>query len=77
MVHHDTNLYDLEVRSGTKAAVIHTTSNYLFWDLTIPSDHDFYITTTVTAILAHNFGGGRPPSLSPPSAGRQGAFNQA
>ena len=31
------------------------------WDLTIPADHDFYIDTTVSAVLAHNCGD--PPGL--------------
>jgi hypothetical protein len=24
------------------------------WDLTIPTDHDFYVTAEITAILVHN-----------------------
>jgi hypothetical protein len=32
MVHHDTNLYDLNVKTKTGTEVIHTTSNHLFWD---------------------------------------------
>jgi hypothetical protein len=32
LVHHDTDLYDLTVRSGGRTEVIHTTSNHLFWD---------------------------------------------
>jgi len=31
-VHHDTNLYNLTVKTSHGAAVIHTTSNHLFWD---------------------------------------------
>ena len=31
-VHHDTNLYDLNVKTSHGTAVIHTTSNHLFWD---------------------------------------------
>jgi RHS repeat-associated protein len=31
LVHHDTDLYDLKVRSGKRTAVIDTTSNHLFW----------------------------------------------
>jgi len=29
--HHDTDLYDLKIRAGTKTAVIDTTSSHLFW----------------------------------------------
>jgi hypothetical protein len=32
LVNHDHDLYDLTIRSGNKTAVIHTTSNHLFWD---------------------------------------------
>jgi RHS repeat-associated protein len=31
-VHHDTDLYDLTVKSGGKVSVIDTTSSHLFWD---------------------------------------------
>ncbi|MHB1597234.1 MAG: Hint domain-containing protein [Streptosporangiaceae bacterium] len=34
LVHHDTNRYDLTVKTSHGSAVIHTTSNHLFWDLT-------------------------------------------
>ncbi len=34
LVHHDTNLYDLRIRAGDRAAVIDTTSNHPFWDAT-------------------------------------------
>jgi hypothetical protein len=34
MLHYDTNLYDLQLRSGTRTAVIETTTNHPFWDLT-------------------------------------------
>jgi hypothetical protein len=34
MVHHDTDLYDLLIRAGTKSVVIHTTRNHPFWDAT-------------------------------------------
>jgi hypothetical protein len=34
LVHHDTNLYDLTVRARGRTAVIHTTSNHPFWDVT-------------------------------------------
>ena len=34
MVHHDTNLYDLKIKSGSRIAVINTTSNHPFWDVT-------------------------------------------
>lgn len=33
MVHHDTDRYNLTIRAGHRAAVIHTTRNHLFWDL--------------------------------------------
>ncbi len=32
LIHHDTNLYDLTVKTSTGTEVIHTTSNHLFWD---------------------------------------------
>jgi hypothetical protein len=97
LVHHDTNLYDLRVKTGHGSAVIDTTRTHLFWDqdtsrwikaaalkygshlrppaggtvtvtggytprdttgwmwdLTITTDHDFYIQTAGSAILAHN-----------------------
>jgi hypothetical protein len=97
LVHHDTDLYNLTVKSGHRTTVIHTTTNHLFWDttthhwvkaaalhpgdhlrtpagtvttvgggytprittgwmwdLTIPTDHDFYIDTTVSTVLVHN-----------------------
>jgi Pretoxin HINT domain len=31
LVHHDTDLYDLKIRSGHTISVIDTTSNHLFW----------------------------------------------
>jgi integrase/recombinase XerD len=31
MVNHDTDLYDLKIRAGTRTAAIHTTSNHPFW----------------------------------------------
>ena len=31
-VHHDTNLYDLNVKTPHGVQVIHTTANHLFWD---------------------------------------------
>jgi hypothetical protein len=31
LVHHDTDLYDLRVKSGGRVSVIDTTSNHLFW----------------------------------------------
>jgi RHS repeat-associated protein len=31
LVHHDTDLYDLKIRSGRTTSVIDTTSNHLFW----------------------------------------------
>jgi hypothetical protein len=31
-VHHDTNLYDLNVKTPRGVQVIHTTANHLFWD---------------------------------------------
>ena len=43
LVHHDTNLYDLTVKSGGRTEVVHTTSNHLFWDpylhQWIPANH--------------------------------------
>ena len=33
MVHHDTDRYNLTIRAGHRTAVIHTTRNHLFWDL--------------------------------------------
>ena len=32
LVHHDTNLYDLKVKTSHGTEVIHTTSSHLFWD---------------------------------------------
>lgn len=32
LVHHGTNLYNLEVKTTHSTAVIHTTTNHLFWD---------------------------------------------
>jgi large repetitive protein len=32
LVHHDTDLYDLTIKTSHGTAVIHTTSNHLFWD---------------------------------------------
>ena len=32
LVHHDTDLYNLTIRSNGRTEVIHTTSNHLFWD---------------------------------------------
>ena len=97
LVHHDTNRYDLRVKTARGTSVIHTTSNHLFfdqtrgqwvkaialrrgdhlrtpgeatvvvlhgrsppvttgwmWDLTVTSDHDFYVKAATTAVLAHN-----------------------
>jgi hypothetical protein len=34
LVHHDTNRYDLTIRAHGRTAVIHTTSNHPFWDVT-------------------------------------------
>jgi RHS repeat-associated protein len=34
LVHHDTNLYDLRVKTAHGTAIIHTTRNHLFWDAT-------------------------------------------
>jgi RHS repeat-associated protein len=33
LVHHDTNRYDLKVRTASRTAVIGTTATHLFWDL--------------------------------------------
>jgi len=97
LVHHDTDLYDLGVKTAHGTAIIHTTSSHLFWDpasgrwakagslkygtalrtasggaatvlgggaprhhdgwmwdLTITTDHDFYIAADSTAMLVHN-----------------------
>jgi len=97
LVHHDTDLYNLKVKTGHRTTVIHTTANHLFWDtylhqwiaaaklkkgeqlktadgtlataaggytprittgwmwdLTIPTDHDFYIDTELASVLVHN-----------------------
>ncbi|HSZ42542.1 MAG TPA: Hint domain-containing protein [Trebonia sp.] len=32
LVHHDTDLYSLRIKTGNHDTVIHTTSNHLFWD---------------------------------------------
>jgi hypothetical protein len=32
LVHHDTDLYDLTIKTGSRTAVIDTTSNHSFWD---------------------------------------------
>ncbi len=34
LLHHDTDRYDLTIRAGHRTAVIDTTRNHLFWDLT-------------------------------------------
>jgi RHS repeat-associated protein len=34
LVHHDTDLYNLTIKNGRRDAVIHTTRNHLFFDLT-------------------------------------------
>jgi RHS repeat-associated protein len=34
LIHHDTNVYNLEIRALGRTAVIHTTRNHLFWDAT-------------------------------------------
>jgi RHS repeat-associated protein len=100
LIHHDTNLYNLTIRTGRHTAVIHTTANHLFWnpathqwtkaaamvggtrlssadgteaatvrgqfasmrsgwmwDLTVTTDHDFYISGANSTILVHNCGG--------------------
>ena len=97
LVHHDTNRYNLTIQAGHHTAVIHTTSNHLFWDLaarrwvkaaalkhgryldttgrrsatvarggasqarsgwmwdlTVATDHDFYVQTATTTVLVHN-----------------------
>jgi RHS repeat-associated protein len=40
LLHHDTDLYNLRIKVGNKTAVIHTTSNHLFWD---PYPHQGWI----------------------------------
>jgi RHS repeat-associated protein len=102
LLNHDKDLFNLKIRSGRRTAVIHTTRNHPFfdltrhrwvkagalkhgdhlrttsgtivtvagghdpadatgwmWDLTIPggNDHDFYIDTTIAAVLVHNCDG--------------------
>jgi hypothetical protein len=32
LVHHDTDLFDLTVKTNGGTEVIHTTANHLFWD---------------------------------------------
>ena len=97
LVHHDTNRYDLRVKTAHGTGVIDTTRNHLFfdvttrswvkagalkygthlrtagggtatatggydpkdttgwmWDLTVPDDHDFYVTAGGSAVLVHN-----------------------
>ena len=99
LLHHDTDLYNLTIKTAYGIEVIHTTSNHLFWDpylhywvsanklsknehlkasngatvtvvggtapkqhdgwmwdLTVPgnNDHDFYVTSSATAVLVHN-----------------------
>ncbi len=34
LVHHDSNLYNLRIRAGSRTEVIQTTRNHLFWDTT-------------------------------------------
>jgi hypothetical protein len=34
LVHHDTNRYDLAIKTANRIAVIHTTTTHLFWDPT-------------------------------------------
>lgn len=101
LVKHDTDLYDLRVKAGSRIAVIDTTSKHLFWipairgqsgrwvkagvlrygthlrtpgkgtvtvlsgwtpkvtvgwmwDLTVQSDHDFYVDVVNAPVLVHN-----------------------
>jgi RHS repeat-associated protein len=97
LVHHDTNRYNLKIKTGKGTAVIHTTTTHLFWDLTrgrwvkaktlmhgdhlltpgsatatvvggyaprarsgwmwdltVQTDHDFYIHAAADAVLVHN-----------------------
>jgi filamentous hemagglutinin len=49
----------------------------IMWDLTVATDHTFYVVTGVTPVLVHNADGCRPPNLTPVGAGRRGALNQA
>ena len=115
LVHHDTDLYDLKVRSGGRTAVIDTTSNHLFWvpgtrghgrwvkaaalrhgthlrtpsgtdavvtggyvprqhngwmwDLTVTSDHDFYVQAAPTVVLVHNCPPDEPAASGPAASG--------
>ena len=34
-----------------------TVTTSWMWDLTIPTDHDFYIQTAASTVLVHNIGG--------------------
>jgi Pretoxin HINT domain len=97
LLHHDTDRYDLRIKTARGTAVIQTTSSHLFWDatagrwvkaaalgygshlstggganvtvlngyvpaeaagwmwdLTVASDHDFYVDVATTAVLVHN-----------------------
>ena len=50
------------------------------WDLTIPGDHDFYIDTAATTILAHNCPagpGGESPKVSDILKGKLGSIMRA
>jgi hypothetical protein len=97
LTHHDTNLYNLTVKTAHGTAIIDTTTNHLpwapaarqwvqaatlghgthlqaptdakvtvlhgytprqhsgwMWDLTVHTDHDFYVEAAATAVLVHN-----------------------
>ena len=122
-LNHDKDLYDLKIRTGHRTAVIRTTSNHPFWDLTrhrwikagalrygdklrapsggttavvvrgwtprhrdgwmwdltVPggNDHDFYIDTTIAAILVHNCDEPGMPSLHAHYPTQEDALNAA
>ena len=67
LVHHDTNLYNLRIKAGNHTAVIHTTRNHLFWDVTShhwiqaaalhPGDRLRTPTNTAATVI-----GGSPPA---------------
>lgn len=119
LLNHDTDLFDVVVRTKRGIATIKTTESHPFWDaatrtwiraadlttkarlrtahgevatlisgsrphlrsgimwdLTVQTDHNFYVAAGVESLLVHNCGN-RPPNLSPDGSGRGGAFNQA
>ena len=71
LIHHDTDLYDLTIKTARGTEIIHTTSNHLFWDPSlnygwIPANHlkpgiDLQAPDGQTAVA---FGGSRRPSVT-------------